>query len=299
MNKTLVTACLSMAVMAVAASFSGREIYAADYTPAPENLASREAFREDRFGIFIHWGVYSMLATGEWTMTNRDLNYKEYAKLAGGFFPASFNAEEWVSAIKDAGAKYICFTTRHHDGFSMFDSGVTGYDIMDASPFRRDIVKELADECHRQGIEVHFYYSGRTGLGTGRPLDTVDKDSYYDFMKAQLTELLTNYGPVRAIWFDGHWDQDQNPDFDWRYDELYGLIHSLQAVRTYTFPAARLSRGQQSPSCSVLWRRHPDFRKGPARRKHRRPVRTGSQRRPAPGDLPDNERHVGIQDNRP
>lgn len=239
MNKTLVTACLTMAVMAVAASFSGREIYAADYTPAPENLASREAFREDRFGIFIHWGVYSMLATGEWTMTNRDLNYKEYAKLAGGFFPASFNAEEWVSAIKDAGAKYICFTTRHHDGFSMFDSGVTGYDIMDASPFRRDIVKELADECHRQGIEVHFYYSlidwgredaprGRTGLGTGRPLDTVDKDSYYDFMKAQLTELLTNYGPVRAIWFDGHWDQDQNPDFDWRYDELYGLIHSLQ-----------------------------------------------------------------------
>ena len=110
---------------------------------------------------------------------------------------------------------------------------------MDASPFRRDIVKELADECHRQGIEVHFYYSlidwgredaprGRTGLGTGRPLDTVDKDAYYDFMKAQLTELLTNYGPVRAIWFDGHWDQDQNPDFDWRYDELYRLIHSLQ-----------------------------------------------------------------------
>ena len=159
MKKTLVTACLSMAAMAVTASFCGREIYAADYTPAPENLASREAFREDRFGIFIHWGVYSMLATGEWTMTNRDLNYKEYAKLAGGFFPASFNAEEWVSAIKDAGAKYICFTTRHHDGFSMFNSGVTGYDIMDASPFRRDIVKELADECHRQGIEVHFYYS--------------------------------------------------------------------------------------------------------------------------------------------
>ena len=158
MNKTLLTACLSIAAIA-ASPVAGTNILAGDYNPSPENVKSREEFRADRFGIFIHWGVYSMLATGEWTMTNKDLNYLEYAKLAGGFFPASFNAEEWVSAIKDAGAKYICFTTRHHDGFSMFDSGVTEYDIMDASPFRRDIVKELADECHRQGIEVHFYYS--------------------------------------------------------------------------------------------------------------------------------------------
>lgn len=210
-----------------------------DYSPSEENLLSREQFREDRFGIFIHWGVYSMLATGEWTMTSRNLNYLEYAKLAGGFYPAHFDAAEWVSDIKASGARYICFTTRHHDGFSMFDSKVTDYDIMDASPFRRDIVKEIADECHRQGIEVHFYYSiidwgrpdaprGRTGLGTGRPTDTVDQDAYFDFMKAQLTELLTNYGPVRAIWLDGHWDQDINPDFDWRYDELYSLVHSLQ-----------------------------------------------------------------------
>ncbi len=210
-----------------------------EYKPSPENLASREAFREDRFGIFLHWGIYSMLATGEWTMTNKNLDYKEYAKLAGGFYPGSFNAAEWVSAIKASGAEYICITTRHHDGFSMFGSEATDYDIIDATPFKRDIIKELADECHRQGIAIHFYYSlidwgredaprGRTGLGTGRPLDTVDQDAYYDFMKAQISELLTNYGPVRAIWFDGHWDQDMNPDFDWRYDELYSLIHSLQ-----------------------------------------------------------------------
>lgn len=230
---------ISFPSAAQTASQSTEETTGCTYSPTKENLASREAFREDRFGIFIHWGIYSMLATGEWTMTNKDLNYKEYAKLAGGFYPASFDAKEWVSDIKEAGARYICFTTRHHDGFSMFDSKATDYDIMDASPFHRDIVKEIAEECHRQGIAVHFYYSlidwtredaprGRTGLGTGRPEGAVDQDSYYRFMKAQLTELLTQYGPVRAIWFDGHWDQDQNPDFDWRYDELYSLIHSIQ-----------------------------------------------------------------------
>lgn len=245
MKQTLLATLACLALLCIFSSTSAAQTADEDttgpytYSPTEENLASREAFREDRFGIFIHWGIYSMLATGEWTMTNKDLNYKEYAKLAGGFYPASFNAAEWVSDIKDAGAGYICFTTRHHDGFSMFDSKATEYDIMDASPFHRDIVKEIAEECHRQGIAVHFYYSlidwtredaprGRTGLGTGRPDDTVDQDSYYDFMKAQLTELLTQYGAVRAIWFDGHWDQDQNPDFDWRYDELYSLIHSLQ-----------------------------------------------------------------------
>ena len=121
----------------------------------------------------------------------------------------------------------------------MFGTGQTPYNIVDATPFGRDVVKELAEECHRQGLRVHFYYSlidwwredaprGRTGLGTGRPTDTVDADSYFAFMKAQLTELLTDYGEVGAIWFDGVWDQDGDPNFDWRLDELYGLIHRLQ-----------------------------------------------------------------------
>lgn len=87
-----------------------------------------------------------MLATGEWTMTNKDLNYKEYAKLAGGFYPSKFSAAEWVSAIKASGAKYICFTSRHHEGFSMFHTKYSDYNIVDATPFKRDIVKELADE---------------------------------------------------------------------------------------------------------------------------------------------------------
>lgn len=223
----LVGACLSLPVRAQS------------YTPTEENLKSRQEFRDARFGIFLHWGLYAMLATGEWTMTNNNLNYKEYAKLAGGFYPSKFNAAEWVAAIKASGAKYICFTSRHHEGFSMFDTKYSDYNVVDATPFKRDILKELADECHKQGIRLHLYYShldwyredypwGRTGRGTGRPDAKGNWPSYYQFMNNQLTELLTNYGPIGAIWFDGWWDQDQNSDFDWQLPGQYELIHKLQ-----------------------------------------------------------------------
>ena len=209
------------------------------YVPTEEILESRREFQDAKFGIFLHWGLYSMLATGEWTMTNRDLNYREYEKLAGGFYPSKFSAREWVSAIKASGAKYICITSRHHEGFSMFHTKYSSYNIVDATPFKRDILKELADECALQGIRLHFYYShidwwredavwGRTGRGTGRPNPKGDWKSYYKFMNNQLTELLTNYGKVGAIWFDGWWDQDQNPGFDWELPEQYALIHRLQ-----------------------------------------------------------------------
>ena len=209
------------------------------YTPTVENIQAREDFKDAKFGVFIHWGVYSMLATGEWTMTNNNLNYKEYEKLAGGFYPAEFSAQEWVSTVKKAGAKYICITTRHHDGFSLFDSKYTDYTLTKASPFGRDVIKELAEECQKQDIRLHLYYShidwgredapwGRTGRGTGRPNPEGDWKSYYSFMNNQITELLTNYGPIGAIWFDGWWDQDQNPDFDWELPYQYDLIHRLQ-----------------------------------------------------------------------
>ena len=232
MKKLLAAAMLALSLTASANTNQ-------TYTPSADNIAARKHFQDSKFGIFLHWGLYAMLATGEWTMTNKDLNYKEYAKLAGGFYPSRFSAKEWVSQIKASGAKYICFTTRHHEGFSMFKSKYSDYNVVDASPFKRDIVKELADECHRQGIDIHFYYShidwqredaplGRTGLGTGRPVEKQNWDSYYTFMNNQLTELLTNYGKVGAIWFDGWWDQDQNPSFDWRLPEQYALIHRLQ-----------------------------------------------------------------------
>ena len=232
MKKLLAAAMLALSLTASANTNQ-------TYTPSADNIAARKHFQDSKFGIFLHWGLYAMLATGEWTMTNKDLNYKEYAKLAGGFYPSRFSAKEWVSQIKASGAKYICFTTRHHEGFSMFKTKYSDYNVVDASPFKRDIVKELADECHRQGIDIHFYYShidwqredaplGRTGLGTGRPVDKQNWNSYYTFMNNQLTELLTNYGKVGAIWFDGWWDQDINPSFDWRLPEQYALIHRLQ-----------------------------------------------------------------------
>lgn len=209
------------------------------YVPSPENLAARQRFADDRFGIFLHWGLYALLGQGEWVMTNQDIHFREYQKLAGAFDPAAFDARSWVAAFREAGARYVCFTTRHHDGFSMFRTAQSPYNVVDATPLGRDVVKELADECHRQGLAIHFYYSlidwwredaprGRTGLGTGRDPEKEDADAYFDFMKAQLSELLTQYGEVGAIWFDGVWDQDRNPSFDWRLGEIYGLIHRLQ-----------------------------------------------------------------------
>ena len=210
------------------------------YVPTSENLKARQEFADSKLGIFIHWGIYSMFAQGEWYMNNANIDNKEYAKAASAFYPIGFDAKEWVSAIKAAGAKYICFTSRHHDGFSMWDTEQSDYNIVDATPFGRDVIKELADECHRQGIKLHFYYShidwtrddypaGRTGRGTGKDPNKEDWPSYYAFMNRQLTELLTNYGEIGAIWFDGWWDHDcDSIPFDWQLKGQYEMIHRLQ-----------------------------------------------------------------------
>ena len=213
----------------------------AKYTPTAENLQARKEFADSKFGIFIHWGIYSMFAQGEWYLQNYPIDKDEYAKAADAFYPHRFNAKEWVAAIKDAGAKYICFTSRHHDGFSMWDTEQSDYHIVDATPFGRDVIRELADECHKQGIKLHFYYShidwgrndyplGRTGTQViGRDKEKADWPAYYSFMNKQLTELLTNYGEIGAIWFDGKWDRDKDTiPFDWQLDEQYAMIHRLQ-----------------------------------------------------------------------
>lgn len=209
------------------------------YVPAAENLEARKRFAEKRFGVFIHWGLYAMFGQGEWYMTNDNINAREYAKVADAFYPHRFDAKAWVSAIKDAGAKYICFTTRHHDGFSMWNTAQSDYNIMN-TPYGKDIVKQLVDECHKQDIGIHFYYShldwtredypiGETGRGTGRDRSKADWASYYKFMNSQLKELLTNYGKIDCIWFDGWWDQrNSKKPFDWQLPEQYALIHSLQ-----------------------------------------------------------------------
>lgn len=222
----------------------------AQYQPTEEILQARKEFQDEKFGVFIHWGLYAMLAHGEWVMNNERLNAEEYSHLADGFYPSKFDADAWVKAIKEAGAKYITITSRHHEGFSMFDTKASDYDVIDATPFRRDILKELAQACQKHDMKLHFYYShldwtredypvGRTGKTSGRPTDKQNYESYLSFMKQQLTELLTNYGPVGCIWFDGWWDHDFEADkFDWRLKEQYDLIHTLQ------------------PSCLVLNNHH-------------------------------------------
>ena len=218
-----------------------------DYIPTKENLEARKWFQEAKFGLFIHWGVYSVLGDGEWVMNNQNIAIDEYEKLPTFFNPIDYEPEEWVQMAKEAGMKYITITSRHHDGFSMFDSKATDYTIVNKTPYQKDILKPLADACKKEGIKLFFYYSlldwhddnyfprGRTGKDIPGRSDTGDWDMYIAFMKAQLTELLTNYGDIGGIWFDGHWDQkawDGNRfgelKVDWHYDELYALIHKLQ-----------------------------------------------------------------------
>jgi len=205
-------------------------------SPPPERLSARAWFRDAKFGMFVHWGVYSQLGEGEWVMQNRGITVQSYEWLASAFNPVKFDAREWVTLAKHAGVRYMTITSRHHDGFSMFATKATRYNIVDWTPFHRDPLKELADECGRQGIKLFFYYSqldwhhpdywprGGTGHATGRP-EAGDWNRYLDFMDAQLTELLTNYGPIGGIWFDGMWDK---PDAEWRLDRTYALIHRLQ-----------------------------------------------------------------------
>jgi alpha-L-fucosidase len=207
--------------------------YLTSYTPSPENLAQRETFQDMKFGLFIHWGIYSVMGNGEWVMYQQKIPYNNYKRLADFFNPQEFNAKEWVRMAKNAGMKYITITSRHHDGFSMFKTKASPYNIVDATPYHKDPIKELAKECLKEGIELHLYYSlldwGRPDYGFGKPVvngapENTDWNSYISFMKTQLTELITNYPNIRGIWFDGHWEK---PNANWHYDEIYTLIHKL------------------------------------------------------------------------
>lgn len=241
MKSTLQTILISLAYLSSYAQ--------AGYQPSPENLQARKWFTDAKFGMFIHWGVFSLPGRGEWVMNNENIKVDDYTKLKDQFNPIKFDAKEWVSLAKKAGMKYITLITRHHDGFSMWATKASDFNIMN-TPYHKDIVKQMADECHRQNIKLFVYYSlldwrrndysywtGHTGQGTGRTKQE-DWNSYIAFMKAQLTELLTNYGPIAGVWFDGNWDQVDKgktaSNVNWHYDEIYSLIHRLQ-------PAALIS----------------------------------------------------------
>ena len=244
MKKTLSVIFLFLAAIAAMAQ--------PGYVPSQENIASRGEFAKMRLGIFIHWGIYSMMGDGEWVQCDQNIDYQEYARLAGGFYPSKFDAAQWVRIFKDAGAEYITFTSRHHDGFSMFKTAQSDYNIVDATPFKRDVVGELADACHAADMRLHLYYSHLDWHNTDYwPLLTHPKSKSYNrpdgdetswrryelFMNAQLEELLTKYGKIGCIWFDGGWDRTTGPNWEayteqtpqmWNIYEQYELIHRLQ-----------------------------------------------------------------------
>jgi alpha-L-fucosidase len=214
-----------------------------DYVPSKENLENREWFRDAHFGMFIHWGVSSVLGKEiGWALSDQDIN--KYRENIHVFNPQKFDAAAVVKLAKDAGMKYITFTTRHHDSFSMFDTKYSDWSIMN-TPYGKDVLKQLADECKKQGIRLFCYYSltdfyradycqGNVKKATGIKGEC-NWNEYIQFMKNQLTEILTNYGPIYGIWFDGHWDQVNQENGRsttqkraWKYDEIYGLIHKLQ-----------------------------------------------------------------------
>ena len=186
--------------------------------------------------MFIHWGPSSILQDGEWVMNNRGIRADDYESLLPFFNPAKFDATAWARTAKNAGMKYITLISRHHDGIALFDSKVSDYTVVKRSPFARDVVRELADACAKEDLKLFLYYSqldwhhpdyfprGGTGLTAGRP-DSGSFPRYIAYMNAQLTELLTNYGPIGGIWFDGVWDK---PNADWQLEPTYALIHRLQ-----------------------------------------------------------------------
>lgn len=237
MNRLLLLLCLSFLQLAVNAQ---------EYKPTSENLAHRSQFQDMKFGMFIHWGPFSIPGSGEWVMNNRNITVENYTRLMDFFNPIDFDPHAWVALAKQAGMKYITLITRHHDGFSLWDTKASDFNIMNG-PYKKDIVKMIVDECHQQGMQIFLYYSlldwrrddyaywtGRTGQGTGRTVHG-DWNHYISFMKQQLTELLSNYGKIDGIWFDGYWDQINDErdkkvatHINWHMDEIYALIHRLQ-----------------------------------------------------------------------
>jgi alpha-L-fucosidase len=195
------------------------------------------------FGMFIHWGIYTVPAgewngkpvagLGEWIMNRGKIPVRDYEKLAGQFNPVKFDADAWVTVAKQAGMKYLTITSKHHDGFAMYGSKVSPYNIVDATPFHRDVMKELAAACQRQGIRLCFYYSQTQDWhepdAVGNDWDWPD-DSKKNFQKyydakviPQVREILTGYGPIGLIWFDTPRNITQQQS-----QQLADLVHQLQ-----------------------------------------------------------------------
>jgi alpha-L-fucosidase len=241
---------LEIAVLGIAAACAGQTPPPTPTSPpqtpqAPaETPAQRDTrmvwWREARFGMFIHWGLYAIPAGesggrkdhGEWVRHTGQIPVEEYDKLVAQFNPVKFNADEWVRIAKDAGMQYIVITSKHHDGFCLFDSQFTDYDVM-STPFKRDILKELSAACSRAGIRLCFYHSIMDWHHPDylprrewekRAAEGANFDRYVQHMKNQLRELLTNYGRIGVLWFDGEWENTWTHE---RGVDLYSYVRGL------------------------------------------------------------------------
>ncbi|MEJ5170740.1 MAG: alpha-L-fucosidase [Fimbriimonadales bacterium] len=200
-------------------------------------FAARTAWwRDAKFGMFIHWGVYAVPADGEWHLSTHKMQVADYEKFAPQFNPVKYDPDRWVRLAKAAGMKYIVITSKHHDGFAMWDTKLSDWSIIRRTPFQRDPLKELAAACRKHGIVLCFYHSimdwhhpdylpRRPWEAETRPAAGADLNRYIDFMKGQLTELLTNYGRIGGIWFDGGWEHSAE---QLRAKEVVAMIRKLQ-----------------------------------------------------------------------
>jgi alpha-L-fucosidase len=186
-------------------------------------------WREAGFGMFIHWGVYSREGRGEWIMYQEHIPYPEYRQIAERFRPKDFRPHEWVALAREAGMKYVVLTTRHHDGFCLFDSQASDFTAVKIGP-HRDLIREFADACHRAGMRMGFYYSLQDWhlpgvLPQGYPKPSQVTDPLVKQAHEQVRELLSHYGKVDILWFDGLAPND--PEL-WRSRELCALARQLQ-----------------------------------------------------------------------
>ena len=248
MLKSSITCCLAVAItvlfaFGVPASAADAESPSTTSETKEDRDARMDWFRDAKFGMFIHWGVYSVPAGEwngkqdkgccEWIMENLKIPVSEYEKFRDEFNPVKFDAKQWVQIAKDAGMKYLVITSKHHDGFAMFDTKLTDWGIM-STPWKHDPMKDLAEECKKAGIKFCFYHSimdwrhpdytprrAWNDVAQGEP----NFDRYVQFMKGQLEELLTNYGPIGILWFDGEWEKTWTHE---RGKDLYAYVRGIQ-----------------------------------------------------------------------
>lgn len=190
-----------------------------------------EYWKDLRFGMFIHWGPVSLKGTEIGWSRGREIPVEEYDNLYKQFNPVNFDAEAWVQLARDAGMKYIVFTSKHHDGFCMWDTKYNDYNIMN-SPFKRDVMKELADACKKNGMDLGFYYSTCDWHNPDFPLTspggTIERevsniDRYTEYLKNQSVEIINNYGPLLVMWYD----------MPQRFDSIrgQGVIDHIRAIQ--------------------------------------------------------------------